>query len=195
MATRKTSSKKSGSKKSRSKKQKKTAVVAPVKLPARLLSFLTDHKAKYNARQHRTVFTAYDVAQTLKIDLKSVAKALFIQADREWVLVVVPANRNLDFQALKKTINAELKKSDGKLVKKISLATERSITKDVSNTPGAVPPFGPLLKLSTYVDRGLMKAPFVIVNGGYFETSLEMKPKEYLRLTEGILGSFSKKRD
>jgi Ala-tRNA(Pro) deacylase len=182
-------------KKSRSKKAKKPAVVAPVKLPARILSFLTKNSAKYTPLQHRTVFTAYDVAQTLKVDLKNVAKTLLVQADREWVLIVVPANRNLDFQALKKTINTERKKTAATPFKKISLATERSISKGVSNTPGAVPPFGPLYKLPTYVDRAIMKAPKLIVNGGTFETSLEMKPKEYLRLAEGVLGSFSKKRD
>lgn len=188
--------KKSGNKKlARSKKvSRKSKVAVPVKLPAPLEKFLTANKAKYNTHVHRTVYTTYDAAQTLKVDLKSVVKTLVAQADRELVLVALPGNRNLDFNALKKALNQIAKKADAKTVKKISLASEKLISSKITKKPGAVPPFGGLYGMRTIIDRGLLKPRALIVNGGSFTISLEISPKEFLRLSQGVLGSFGKAR-
>ncbi len=175
-------------------KAKKAIPALRIKLPAPLENFLKKNSAKYNTHAHRTVFTTYDAAQTLKVELNSVVKTLVVQADRELVLVALPGNRNLDFNKLKKTINQQAKKTDDKSIKKISLASERLIANKITKKPGAVPPFGGLYKMRTVVDRALLKPRALIVNGGSFTVSLELTPKEFLRLSQGVLGSFGKAR-
>jgi prolyl-tRNA editing enzyme YbaK/EbsC (Cys-tRNA(Pro) deacylase) len=176
------------------KRQAKKGDLPPVKLPAALRKFLQTNSAKYFARAHRTVFTAYDMAQTLKIELNQVAKTLILMVDREPVLVVVPANRNLDFGKLKKIISAQRKKIGATVVRSIKLTTEAFISKRTHATPGAVPPFGPFLKLETYADRALLKPKTIVTSGGTFESSLELTPKEFVRLAQPVLGSFGKAR-
>src|SRR3990172_2984818 len=149
-------------KKQKSSKRRAAAVrgnLKPVKLLAKLEGFLKKNNAKYNARAHRTVFTAYDAAQTLKVDLRSVVKTLVVQADRNLVLVALPSNRNLDFGKLRKTL-----KSAGQPVKKISLASEKLISSRITKTPGAVPPFGGLYRIPTVADRGVLKPRTLILN-------------------------------
>lgn len=163
-------------------------------LPKKLESFLDAQKARYNVTEHRTVYTTYDVARTLKIDDKSVAKTLLIKADNEIVMVVIPGNKNLDFSALKKLINTARKKNEEKTVKKISLVSERVIANRITKKPGAVPPFGNLYKMTMYVDRAVLKPKKIVLNGASFTVSIEMTPKEYQRITEPVMGSFSKAR-
>ncbi|MFH0830669.1 MAG: YbaK/EbsC family protein [Parcubacteria group bacterium] len=164
-------------------------------LSKRLEKFLIEHKAKYKVLQHRTVFTAFDTAQTLKVDLGSVAKTLIVQMDRGLALVVIPADRNLDFAKLKKLVNLQRKAQGLATLKKVALTTERSIASKVAKKPGAIVPFGALYKLGTYVDKSLLQEPHIILNAGSFEVSFSMRGSTYGKLADAVVGQFSKKRN
>jgi len=61
--------------------------------------------------------------------------------------------------------------------------------------PGAVPPFGVLWKLPTFVDRALLKEKTIIFNGGDHKESIKMRPKDFLKvLPDAVIGSFTKAR-
>jgi len=180
------------------KRKKKTyrtpRVTHALKLSKKLEHYLDKAQAKYNLRRHRTVFTAYDAAQTLKMDLVAIAKTLIVQIDRELLMVVLPANRNLDMSKLKKLINKLRAKQDKTKIRKVSLASERVITNKITKNPGAVAPFGELYHIDTVVDRLLLKPRKIILNASAFTLSLEMTAKEYLRVSRAEQGSFSKAR-
>ncbi|MFO0704978.1 MAG: YbaK/EbsC family protein [Candidatus Andersenbacteria bacterium] len=181
-------------KKKSKKNAKKAAAVAPIKLPARLQTFLDQRKAKFSVLQHRTVFTAFDASQTLKVDPGMIAKTLIVQLDRELAIAVIPGDRNLDVGKLKKLINAVHKKESQPAVKKVQLVTERTITNKLTDKAGAVIPIGSLYKLPTYVDSALLNEKKVIINAGSFTVSLELSGSTYRKLAEAQIGSFSKKR-
>lgn len=156
-----------------------------MKIPAKVANFLKAHKVKHEVMVHRTVFTAYDLAQTLKKKLSEVAKTLVVKVDKGHALVVVPASHQVDFKALKKVMGA----------KKVDIDKENVMTKLFKVKPGAISPFhGPLHKLPVYVDRALMRTQKAVVQAGSFEQSLHMKTKDLLKVVEGKLGNFSKKR-
>ena len=155
------------------------------KIPAKVISFLKKHKIKHEVITHRTVFTAYDLSQTLKRKLGEVAKTLVVKMDKAHALVVVPASHQVDFKLLKKVMGA----------KKVDIDRENVMTKLFKVKPGAISPFhGPLHKLPVYVDKAVMKAQKAVVQAGSFEQSLHMKTKDLLKVVEGKLGNFAKKR-
>jgi len=156
-----------------------------MKIPAKVTNFLKKNKIKHIVLEHRTVFTAYDLAQTLKKKLGEVVKAIVVKVDKGHAILLLPASHQVDFKLLKKAMGA----------KKVGIDKENIMTKLFKVKPGAISPFhGPLHKLPVYVDRGVMRAQKAIVQAGSFEHSVHLKTKDLLKAVEGKLGSFAKKR-
>lgn len=164
----------------------------------KLQKFLDQNNAKYEVLAHKTVFTTYDTAQTLHVDLKSVAKTLFVKTDSDYVFVILPGTKRFDQTKLKKLINDTRKKeakkagAKAKLVKKVELTKEAAIKKMVTKKVGALVPFGHLYDLQTFYDKGLDNSKKLVLNAGTFNDSLLMTPREYLRLARAVTGRFSK---
>ena len=154
-------------------------------IPKKILNFLGKSKIKYKPIQHKTVYTAYDLAQTLKTKLSGVAKTLLIRADKDHALVVLPASQRLDLAKLKKFFKA----------KKIVIVKEQVMKKIFKVKPGTITPFGAIHKnISVYIDRTLTKTKKIIVKAGSHKDSIEMTGKNFLKATGGKLGSFGKKK-
>ena len=84
-------------------------------IPAKVTSLLKKAKVSFKEIQHKTVYTAYDAAQTMKAKLNEVVKTLVVKTEKGYVLAVLPANMRLDIQKLKKMLG----------VKKIEIAKEK----------------------------------------------------------------------
>ncbi|MBU1146038.1 YbaK/EbsC family protein [Patescibacteria group bacterium] len=153
-------------------------------IPKKLLSYLDKSKIGYKIVRHKTVYTAYDAAQTLGVKLGEIAKTLLIKADKNYLLAVLPASHKLDFGKLKKLVKA----------KKIEIAKEGMMKKMFKIKPGALSPFGQIYKVPVYVDKGILKAKKIIAGAGTFEESVAMTAKNFLKATGGILGIFGKKK-
>lgn len=159
--------------------------MARMKVPAKILSFLKKQKVKHELLQHRTVYTAYDLAQTLGRKLSEVAKTLVVKVDKGHAIVIVPASHQVDFKLLKKITGA----------KSVDIDRENTMVKLFKIKAGALSPLhGPLYKLPVYVDRAVMRAQKAVVQAGSFEESLHMKTKDLLKVVEGKLAVFSKKK-
>jgi Ala-tRNA(Pro) deacylase len=153
-------------------------------IPKKLLSYLDKTKIGYKIIRHKTVYTAYDAAQTMRAKLSEIAKTLVIKADKIYVLAVLPASRNLDLGKLKKILKA----------KKIGIAKENVMKKIFKVRPGAVTPFGEIYKIPVYVDKALLRAKKIVAGAGTFEDSVVMTAKNFLKATKGAAGDFGKKR-
>jgi len=153
-------------------------------IPGKVIKFL--EKAKYQPIQHRTVYTAYDKAATLKVNLKTVGKTLLLSLDKNPAIVLIPANKHLDKNKLKKTAKA----------KKIDFLSERVIKNKLKGVKvGAVPPFGSLWKISTFADNSLLKTPKIYINSGDNGWSLKITGAAFKKLMPDLVcGNFSKPR-
>lgn len=149
-------------------------------IPKKLLSHLDKNKIKYEILKHKTVYTAYDLANTLKKKLSEIAKTLLVKADKEYYLVVIPAHYRLDLGKLKKLLKS----------KKIEIAKENIMQKVFKIKPGAITPFGAIHKTGVFIDRALLKTQSIIMGAGSFTESLRLKIKDFLKLEDPILGSF-----
>lgn len=155
-------------------------------IPAKVLRHLEKLKIKYKPVKHRTVYTAYDAAATMKAKLGEIAKTLHIVADKKHILAVVPASHMLDLGKLKKLLKA----------KTAEIAKEKYMIKVFGSKKGSsvVPFFGLYKNVGVWVDRGFSRAKRVIIGGGTFQDSMEMKVKDFLRAAGGVLGNFAMKK-
>ncbi|HRY82884.1 MAG TPA: YbaK/EbsC family protein [Candidatus Moranbacteria bacterium] len=160
----------------------------------KIQKYLEEKKYKYNIIDHKKTFTAWDTAQTEKIDPKMVAKALVMKADNNYVLALIPGNRNLDKQKLLKLINAQRKKQGLKNSKKIDFAKEVWMKKNLEGKVGATPPFRGLIKLDIFADSLLLKNKKIYTGSGEYTESILINTSEYIKKEEVVKGSFSKKK-
>jgi len=153
-------------------------------IPVKVLKFLEKSGVKYETIKHRTVYTAYDKAATLKVNLKIIGKTLLLSLDKNPAVILIPANKDLDKNKLKKATKA----------KKIDFLSERVIKNKLRGVKiGAVPPFGNFWKTGTFVDRSLLKAPKIYINSGDNRWSLKISGSSFKKLIPDLVcGSFSK---
>ena len=80
------------------------------KISKKVIYYLEKSKYKYEIIKHRTTFTAWDTAQTEKVKPQEVAKTLIIKVDKDWIVAVLPSNKNLNKKDLLKLVNLDRKK-------------------------------------------------------------------------------------
>lgn len=155
-------------------------------IPSKIQKFLEKEKVKYEAISHRTVYTAFDKAQTLRLPEKIIGKTLVVKIDKQFGIVLISANKNLDKEKLKKLAKA----------KKIDFAQESWIKKNLKGVKiGGVPPFGILWKLPTFADKYFLAQSKVILNGGDYNWSIKISPASLKKLIPDlIVGNIAKKK-
>ncbi len=165
-------------------------------LSKKLEKYLADNKVKYEVEEHKKVYTALDCAETQHLEPKAVVKTLVIKLDSDYALVLIPADKNLDKNKLKKVVNAARKKSEpsAKSVVKVDFAKEPWMKKNMIGKVGATPPFGQLVKLPVYIDNVLTKVKKLVVNSGEYTESIVLSASQFLKLEEPVKGSFSQKK-
>jgi len=152
-------------------------------IPKSLLNFLDKNKIKYEIIKHRTVYTAFDKAATLKLKPQKVVKTVIVSLDKkDHALALIPANKNLDKKKLLALINKPRQKAKLASYKKIDFADERWMTKNLKGIKvGATPAFGAFYKLPTFIDNALLKPTKLITNAGNYEGSLSITPAALLK--------------
>jgi prolyl-tRNA editing enzyme YbaK/EbsC (Cys-tRNA(Pro) deacylase) len=158
----------------------------------KITSYLDGKKYKYRLIEHKTTFTAWDTAQTEKVKPREVAKALVMKTDGDYCLALVPSDKNLDKQKLLKVVNAQRKKNKEKTYKKIDLAKEAWMKKNIPGKVGATPPFSELLKIDIYIDSLVTKNKKMYVGSGEYTESILVNTGQYVKLENPTRGSFSK---
>lgn len=155
-------------------------------IPKKLINFLEKNKVKYEPIKHRIVYTAFDKAQTLKVPQKIVGKTLVVKADKNLTIVLISANKNLALQKFKKLAQC----------KKLEFVSEKIIKQKFKGVRvGAIPPFGNLWGLETFIDRSLIIQPKIIVNGGDYIWSIKISPVSLKKIIPDlVIGGFSKSR-
>ncbi len=162
-------------------------------VPSKIIKYLDLSRVKYERIEHKTVYTAYDKVATLKVKPNVIGKTLVLKIDNELAMVLIPGNKNLDKNKFKKVANDWRKKIEQKSVKNIDFISEKVMKNKFKGVKvGAVPPFGNLWKLPTFVDKSLMEQTKIVVNGGDYEWSIKISPSIFKKIIPDlIIGNFS----
>jgi prolyl-tRNA editing enzyme YbaK/EbsC (Cys-tRNA(Pro) deacylase) len=165
------------------------------KFENKITKLLDEAKTKYKLIEHRVVYTAHDAAQTTKKKLSEIAKVVLVKADKDFVLIVLPAGKYVDLGGIKKALKA----------KKVSMASEKDITKYLKTKVGLLHPFGSLFKLPHHpslspkvarglgvlLDKGMMKTKKMIASAGSYTHSVEISLKDFEKLAQPVKGVFA----
>jgi prolyl-tRNA editing enzyme YbaK/EbsC (Cys-tRNA(Pro) deacylase) len=162
----------------------KTSRIVIKKLETKVTKLLDEAKVKYKVLEHKVVYTAHDVGATTKKKLSEIAKVVLVRADKDFVLIVLPAGKYVDMAGIKKALKA----------KKVSMASEKDITKYLKTKVGLLHPFGSSYNLQTLMDKGMTRAKKMIASAGTYTDSVEVAIKDFEKLVKPIKGAFTKSR-
>lgn len=113
-----------------------------------------------------------------------VAKAVLLKAGESFILAVVPSTVGIDLVRLSAIL--------GMPISLIRLATPSELLATFPDCePGAVPPFGRLYGLQTFVDFRLSKCPEIVFGANTRHEGLRMRYDDFRTLEEPVLASFS----
>jgi Ala-tRNA(Pro) deacylase len=149
-------------------------------LNERLRSFLGANHADYTLTNHPQAFTARQVALAEHLPARAVAKTVVLFGDAEYHMVVIPANKLVDFHELRAALG----------LAQARLATEKEIGHIFPDCElGAMPPFGSLYGLPVYLDSSLAGEPVLAFNAGTHREVIHMPAAEFRRLANPVIVS------
>ncbi len=151
-----------------------------MKVFEKIKRILDEGNVKYSVKRHDPTYTSEQAAAARGDSLKQGAKAMIVKADKEFVLMVLSAEKKIDSKKLKKVLKS----------KNTSFADVEKV-KSFNLVPGAVPPFGSVIGLKTYVDKSLLENEDISFNAGSLTNSIKMKLKDYLKIENPIIEDFS----
>ncbi len=147
----------------------------------RLLSLLRDHEVSFSFKEHAPVKTSQEAAAVRGTPLHEGAKALVFAADEAMVLAVVPAHRRVGTRAFKRAFG----------IKNLRMVNPDELRELTGLPVGAVPPFGSVIDLPTYVDRGLLANERISFNAGSRTASIVMACQDYIDVEQPTLADFA----
>ena len=150
-------------------------------IPAKIEQLLNQHHCIYEVKHHPPTRTSEESAKYRNEPLKIGAKAIVLKADNHFIMAVLPANRHLNSNLLKKYLRS----------KNLRFATGEELFQLTSLVPGAVPPFGSLFNLRMIVDEALFSEEFMAFNAGSLEQSIKMKTQDYAQIIQPETLSFT----
>jgi Ala-tRNA(Pro) deacylase len=116
-----------------------------MEIPKPLIDCLDQNKVQYEILHHTEAVTAQRIAQAEHVKGRHQAKVVMLKSGDQHLIVVLPADHHIDLEKIEKAIG-----------KSVSLGKEndfKSLFPD--SVIGAMPPFGNLYGLPTYVDKHL----------------------------------------
>jgi Ala-tRNA(Pro) deacylase len=154
-------------------------------MPAKQLKeYLDQNKIKYVTITHSLAYTAQEIAASAHIKGKGLAKTVLIKADGKMAMAVLPASYKIDFEMLKTAVGA----------KEIRLANEQEFKDKFPGCEvGAMPPFGNLYDLETYVAASLVEDEEIAFNAGTHTELVRLEYNDFERLVKPKIIRFSHK--
>lgn len=148
---------------------------------ARIQELLHSRGITFTFKEHAPVKTSQEAADIRGTPLHEGAKALVFAADDAMVLAVVPAHKRVGTRAFKRAFG----------VKNLRMVKPEELSELTGLPVGAVPPFGSVLDLPTYVDRGLLENDRISFNAGSRSASIIMACRDYIAVEQPTLGDFA----
>lgn len=149
-----------------------------------LKEFLDCRNIKYVVISHSRAHTAQEVAASAHIKGKEMAKTVIMKIDGKMAMFVLPASHRIDNKKFTELLN----------IKEMELAGEFEFkTKFPGCEAGAMPPFGNLFGMDTYVSFALKEDKEIAFNAGSYTELVRMSMTDYNELVNPVYVDFSSK--
>ncbi len=147
----------------------------------RIRRFLDENDVHYRLVPHPAAFTAQEVAARVHVPGRRFAKVVTVSVDDRLALVVVPATEKVDLESLSHALGAD----------RVVLASETEFRRAFPNCEvGAMPPFGNLFGMETYVSKRLAASDEIAFNAGTHTEAMYVPWSDFERLVEPVVIGF-----
>jgi Ala-tRNA(Pro) deacylase len=145
-----------------------------MKIPLRLIDCLNESKVGYEILHHPEAVTAQRIAQAEHVKGRHHAKVVMIKSGGERLMAVLPADHQIDLEKVGKVI--------GKIASLDSEKEFKSLFPDCAI--GAMPPFGNLYGLPTYVDKSLAAQDYIVFEAGTHSDAIKLSYRDYEKIVK-----------
>ncbi len=150
---------------------------------ARLHDFLVKNNVEYTHHEHPTVYTAREVALVEQVPEHRVAKTVVYSSNEGYGMAVLPADYVIDMQELRAAIG----------LARVRLATEKELAELFPDCElGAMPPFGNLYDMPTYLESSLASEEKIAFNAGTHRDVVYIRMEDYRRVVKPVIVHFSR---
>ena len=145
-----------------------------MEIPKQLIDCLNENKVRYEILHHPEAVTAQRIAQAEHVKGRHHAKVVMVKSGEQHLMAVLPADHQIDLEKAGKAIS-----------KAASLDREeefKSLFPDCAT--GAMPPFGNLYGLPTYVDERLAQEEYIVFEAGTHTDAIKMSYRDYEKIVK-----------
>ena len=136
----------------------------------------------YEVMKHPQAFTAQEVAASVHVTGKEVAKTLVVNADAKYVMATITAPHKLNLRSLKELLKA----------KDVRLATEEELAQLFPECElGAMPPFGNLYNMPVIASSALKDRKEIVFNACTHTEVIKLAYADFERLAQPRVGDIS----
>ncbi len=151
-------------------------------LKKRLKEFLDENNVKYVTMIHSKAYTAQEIAAILHVPGRMFAKSVILKTDKGYMMAVLPATHKVNFDLFKQVSHTN----------EVELATEEEFESLFPKCEiGAMPPFGNIYGLPTFVDASLTKGEEICFNATTHSEVIKMKYEDYEKLANPVIGNLA----
>ena len=145
-----------------------------MEMPRRLIECLDESKVRYEVLQHPETVSAQRIAQAEHVKGRHHAKVVIVKSGDAHLMMVLPADHHIDLEKVEKAVG-----------KAVSLDREhgfKSLFPDC--VIGAMPPFGNLYGLPTYVDQSLAEQDYIVFEAGTHTDAIKINYRDYEKIVK-----------
>ncbi len=149
----------------------------------RLIAYFHENGVAFEELSFPEAYTAQEIAAQSHIPGWQLAKVVMVKVEGELAMLVLPAPTRVDFSRLKEALAA----------REVELARERDFGHRFPDCEvGAMPPFGGLYQVPTYMDETLTEAGEIVFLAGTHDEGLRLSYADYQRLAQPRVLSFAR---
>lgn len=147
-----------------------------------LKDYLDQWKVKYVTLTHSRAYTATEVAQSVHLPGRILAKTVMVVIDGALAMAVLPSNHRVHLDDLRDLVHTD----------NVRLAREDEFKDYFPDCePGAMPPFGNLYDMSVYVSPDLAEEEEIAFNAGSHTEVIKMAYRDFDRLVKPRVAQFT----
>src|SRR6266496_714708 len=145
-----------------------------MEIPKRLIDCLNENKVSYEILHHPEAVTAQRIAQAEHVKGRHHAKVVMVKSGDQRLMMVLPADHQIDLEKVQNAIGNAVSLDQEQEFK--SLFPDCAI--------GAMPPFGNLYGVPTYVDRDLAKQDYIVFEAGTHTDAIKISYGDYEKIVK-----------
>ena len=143
-------------------------------IPKRLIDCLDENKVSYEILRHPEAVTAQRIAEAEHVKGRHHAKVVMLKSGGQHLMAVLPAEHLIDLEKLATFVG-----------KDVSFESEREFEFLFPDCAvGAMPPFGNLYGVPTYVDKSLAEEDYIVFEAGTHTEAIKLSYHDYEKIVK-----------